>query len=95
MGRNKPVYLSVLTNGYTKILRFDNNPPATQPAQNSEETKNELLSKATQFVANIAMVNISIIQPGCELMSLYLKGITAKLAKTKTNLKLEFSLQNI
>ena len=30
-GRNKPVYLSVLTNGYTKILRFDNNPPNIQP----------------------------------------------------------------
>ena len=44
---------------------------------------------------NINIVNISIIQPGLELMTLYLKGITAKLTKTKKNMKVEFAMQNI
>ena len=96
-GKNKPVYLSILTNGYTKILRFDNNPPA-QPTHDDEESKqgvDNVIGKAIRICTKINIVNISIISPGKELMTLYLKGIMAKVTKTKKNLNFVFNMQNI
>ena len=96
-----PVYLSIVTNGYTRILRFDNLPPprstlATQKLLKAEEEQEKKaqaeMQKVLKFHTFIKMVNISVCSPGKELMTLYLKGISANLSKTQKKTSFEFNL---
>ena len=76
----KPVYISVITNGYTKILRIQD----TRDDANEEESKDLEPSDLTSVQVQISMINFSIVETGRELLTLYLEGIQAKLDKTPT-----------
>ena len=70
----KPVYLSIVTNGYTRILRFDNVPPPRnqQKSTEEEEKKESLELPILKFRTFMKMVNLSICSPGKELVTIYL-----------------------
>ena len=53
------------------------------------------MRKVLKFRTFIKMVNISICSPGKELMTLYLKGISAKIEKSQNVTNFDFSLMSI
>jgi len=96
--RLKPVFLSIVTNGFTRILRLDNVPPAkaqTQADDSREEETKEQIEKVLRFRTFIKMVNISICTTGKELLTVYLKGISAIMTKTRREASLHFDLMSI
>jgi len=83
--------VTVLTNGYTKILRVQDIPPMSE----EEETKEIEPSKQTSVEVQIAMVNQSIVETGKELLTLYLEGISAKIEKSPKDLKVSMVLASL
>ena len=99
----KPVYMSILTNGYTRILRFDNIPPARHSStRNNNQIEEEKKAndaaedqKILKFRTFIKMVQISICSPGKELVTIYLNGISALVEKIKNQTSFAFNLQSM
>lgn len=83
------------TNGYTKILRFENRPNLVEN-QLMEEMHNALLVK-TRFDVQIPQINISLIggvmpDHRCELLMIYMKGLSVSVESTEKQLKLFYKL---
>ena len=92
----RSIYINVLTNGYTKILRIQDLPPISRDGQKiDEETKEIDILRHITFELQLAMVNLSIVETGKELLTLYLEGISARIDKTPRDLKLTFWLANM
>ena len=89
----RSIYVTVLTNGYTKILRIQDMPPVRSL---DEETKLEVdPSKTTSLELQVAMVNFSIVEAGKELLTLYLEGISAKIENSPGVVKFSMVLASL
>jgi len=75
----KRVFMQVLTNGYTKILRFDHEPPeGNYRFRNNaitESTTKPTAEPLTKFTLYINKISLSLITKNTELFTLHLKGI--------------------
>jgi len=92
----RSIYINVLTNGYTKILRIQDLPPISRDGKKiDEETKEIDPLRHITFELQLAMVNLSIVETGKELLTLYLEGISARIDKTPRDLKLTVWLANM
>ena len=49
----------------------------------------------TTFNVNIAMINVSIVENGKELITLYLEGIVAKIEKSPSAVQVVFGLESM
>ena len=77
------------TNGYTKILRFENSINVNSSARAMPDDK-VLPTKKYDIV--LSQINVSIISKSTELLTIYLKEIKAKIEQSKNQLKCEFAL---
>ena len=86
------------TNGYTKILRLDNESPSYVRDGHEEESKSqhEAADKSPTIRCDflIPQINLSLIAKRVELLTIYAQDIRAKVLANSTNLKLEFAIQN-
>lgn len=84
---NKNVYLSIVTNGFTRILRFDNVPPAQKTVHQKRHEEEQEMLRRTQKVMRLRVfvqqVNVSISTTGKELMTVNLDSIILLLTKTQ------------
>ena len=60
-----------------------------------EETKEIDPARHTTFELQLAMVNVSLVETGRELLTLYLEGICACIDKTPDEVKLSVQLSNV
>jgi len=93
----RSIYLTVMTNGYTKILRIQDMPPSNHEGVKFDEENKDEVDPASQTTLElqIAMINLSIVETGKELLTLYLEGISAKIEKSPSDVKFSMVLASL